>query len=124
MLSNGYKKVVLKVIDSDKNLMSWVHFCYVPRQLWEHFKRVTGIDDSEFGAWLAKWAKEDFDIVVRMSKKEDIETLRKAVTIAYQDKYFELFSPSLQGANMPTHSLLRNWVSIKMKVECAKYEQS
>lgn len=114
-----YKKIVIKTINGGR--LSWEHFCYVPVEIWEEFQKATGADGCEMGAWLAKWAKDDFDIPLGMAKLEDLETLRKAIIISYEDRYYELYSPTLGKARPPMQGLVKNWASLHMKVEAAKY---
>lgn len=114
-----YKKILLKTIDNDR--ISWVHFCYVPVEIWEEFQSSTNADGCDIGGWLSKWAKEEFDLALHMARREDIETLKRAIIISYQDRYYELYSPTLGKARPPMYGIIKNWTSLHMKMEAAKY---
>lgn len=114
-----YKKILLKTIDGSK--ITWVHFCYVPLEIWKEFHDATGSDNIDMGGWIAKWAKDEFDLSLKMAKRKDINILRTAIKIAYADRYYELYSPTLGHAALSMHGVIKNWVAIHMKMEAAKY---
>lgn len=114
-----YKKILLKTIDHGE--LVWVHFCYVPIEIWDEFQEATGTTGCEMGAWLSKWAKDEFDLALHMAKREDIEVLKKAIQISYEDRYYELYSPTLGKARPPMYGIIKNWTSLRMKMEAAKY---
>lgn len=118
-----YRKVLVKVIHN--NHLEWGHFCYVPMPIWMEFAEATGTTGELMGSWLSKWAQEEFGVKLKMARFEDLEKLRKAIVVSYQDKYYELLSPTLGKARI-THkeeNIVKNWTSLHMKVEAKKYEK-
>ena len=109
-------KIVVKVIrDND---LKWVHFCYVPTELYDTFFQVTKCEKSGFGAFLSIWAKGDFDVHMGMSTFEDIQRLRHLVNRKYAEEYAELYSLTV-GENPKVDGWMRMWVSQHMRVEIA-----
>lgn len=119
---NPYRKVLSKIISSKG--IEWVHFCYVPVEIWDAFSKATGTDGFDISAWIVKWAKEDFDVTFKMARKADVDAIKTAIIIAYQDRYFELFSPTLGRAALKMDGVIKNWTSLHMKEETVKYEQA
>ena len=117
-----YRKVLSKVI-SDQGII-WIHFCYVPVEVWDAFSKATNTDGFDISVWIRKWCKEDFDLTFKMARKSDVEYVKKAIYIAYQDRYFELFSPTLGHAALPMDGVIKNWTSLHMKEETVRYEQN
>lgn len=109
-------KILVKVIrDQD---LKWVHFCYVPTELYENFFETTRCEKSEFGAFLSIWAKGDFDVRMSMSTFEDVQKLRYLVDRKYTEEYAELYSLTI-GENPRVNGWMRMWVSQHMRVEIA-----
>lgn len=113
------RKILLKVLRN--NEVSWVHFCYIPEDLYEKFFRVTQCEKSEFGAYLSKWARRDFNINLKMSDYKDIERLRQIVFRHFEEAYSELYKQRL-GVTPEIRGWLRLWVSQNIMMELKDYE--
>lgn len=50
---NPYRKVLSKIISSKG--IEWVHFCYVPVEIWDAFSKATGTNGFDISAWIVKW---------------------------------------------------------------------
>lgn len=119
------RKILLKVLKHDKNEQSdkwaWVHFCYVPEDLYIKFFQVTGCDKSAFGGYLSKWAQEDFKIKLKMSSFEDIQKLKAYILDHFIYAYNEIYTQRL-GVVPEIRGWIRLWVSQNMMKEIQKYE--
>lgn len=113
------KKILLKV--EKDNRFVWVHFCYIPSDLYVQFFRATGIDKSEFGSYLSKWAKADFGVKLSMSRYKDIETLKELVNTHFTQAYSELYSQRV-GIVPEIKGWMRLWVSQNIMMELSSYE--
>lgn len=96
----------------------------MPVEVWDAFSKATNTDGFDISVWIRKWCKEDFDLTFKMARKSDVEYVKKAIYIAYQDRYFELFSPTLGHAALHMDGVIKNWTSLHMKEETIKYEQN
>lgn len=73
-----YKKVMLKVVsDNEFRDQIWVHFCYVPKDMYDTFVYKKG--EFLLTEFIQKWAKEDFAFSKSLSRHSNIELLRKAI---------------------------------------------
>ena len=111
---NDRKKLLLKVIRNKE--ICWVHLCYVSKKVYDNFFRVTGCEKNEFGAYLSKWAREDFKITLSMATYEDMLKLEKLVEDRYKYEYSELYSGEAQETIRVT-GWLRRWLTYHMKLE-------
>lgn len=109
-------KILVKVLrDND---IKWIHFCYVSKDLYNAFFKVTGREKYEFGAFLSMWAQGDFDQKLSMTTYEDIQSLRYLVKKKYIEEYAELYALS-EEENPNISGWMRMWVSQHMRVEIA-----
>lgn len=103
-MASRVKKVLLKV--QKDGIDQWVHLCYIPVEVYEQFFYSIATH-SELGAYLSKWALEDFKKRLPMTSYEDIQDLRNTINQAYQK---ELFFVS---------GWVRLWITQHMKEEIA-----
>lgn len=106
------KKVLVKVIrDGD---IKWTHFSAIPARLYKRFFTNTGTEPSDLNEYLSKWCKEDFDVVLRMYKYDDLYHLKKAINERYAAEYPELYGseelPQVRG-------WVKMWLCQHMKLE-------
>lgn len=109
-----YKKLLLKVIRDNK--ICWVHLCYISPVVYDDFFRVTSCEKNEFGAYLSKWAREDFKLTLPMSSYSDMLKLEKLVEDRYKYEYSELYSGDPEE-NIKVSGWLRKWLTYHMKLE-------
>lgn len=109
-------KILVKV--ARDNDIKWIHFCYISTDLYNEFFKATGIEKSEFGAFLSMWAKGDFDQKLPMTTFEDIQSLRYLVNKKYTEEYSELYALSKEE-NPDIQGWMRMWVSQHMRIEIA-----
>ena len=73
-----YKKVMLKVVSENEDRdQIWVHFCYVPKDMYDYFVFKNGA--LSFTETISRWAKEDFNFTKPLSRHNNIESLRKCI---------------------------------------------
>lgn len=113
-----FKKILLKTGRPKK--LVWVHFCYVSDNLYNSFLEATGCRSTELVTQLERWAKEDFNIVIRLNTVENIFKLRKIISIWYKEEYKELCG-NFEG-HIHVMGWVRLWVSQHMQLEVTEYE--
>lgn len=114
------RKILLKVL-RDKEIV-WVHFCYIPNDLYEKFFCMSGIDKRDFASYLSKWVKEDFGVKLNMVTYKDLETLRTLVKEHFESAYEELYGQRI-GVNPEIRGWLRLWVSQNIMKELRELGQ-
>lgn len=114
--AGGMKKIILKVLNEDS--WEWVHFCYIPAQIYDEFFKTTGCEKSEFGTFLSVWAKGDFGLKTSVSTLDEVKGLRYAINKKYLQEYAELYALS-DTENPRIYGWVRMWVSQHMRVEIA-----
>lgn len=109
-------KVLIKVLDEDKDKQVWEHVCYAPRDLYLDFIQKLELERFEFADFLSRWAKEDFNIDIPMTLSKDIEILRALVL----DKYSSAYPHLLRKSATDRQGWIRVWVSTHMERELQK----
>lgn len=112
------KKVVIKAWRDGQ--ISWVHFSIIPEKVYKKFFKLYEIEPTDLNKYLSKWCKQDFDVMLRMYKYEDIAHLKKAIIERFQSEYPELYG----SGEMPIiKGWVRMWLTQHMKEEIAAYEK-
>lgn len=110
-MRDGLIKFSLKVLDENKDKLVWEHFCYAPRELYLKFVNQKGIERFEMGDFVAKWAKEDFNIDLAMTTVKDIVIVRELIL----DKYSSAYPHLIRKSNTDHQGWVRVWVSTHME---------
>lgn len=114
--SNRLSKVLIKVLRGRE--IKWVHFCYIPQDLYKAFFDAVCNEKSEFGAFLSSWALKDFSVRLNMSTFEDVQKLKALIKSKYMKKYIALYAMSEESLSIT--GWVRVWVSQHMKAEITK----
>lgn len=104
-------KVILKVLDENRDEVVWEHLCYAPRGLYLRYLTRYNMERSDYGDAIAKWAKEDFNIDLPMTTTKDIQILR----ILVLDKYKSVYPHINRSGTTDRQGWLRVWVSTHME---------
>lgn len=116
MAREGLIKLLLKVLDENRNQLVWEHLCYAPDQLYRGFLDTMGIERFEMADYVSQWAKEDFNIDLPMTTAKDIVILRELILDKYNSAYPHLFRKS----QTDHQGWVRSWVSTHMEKELKK----
>lgn len=110
-------KVLIKVVNESHDRIEWTHISYIDEGLYKRFLEEKNIETSDMNDYLSRWAKEDFNIELSMSSKNDIRVLKELVKDFYHRAHPELYIES------PTdrQGWLRVWITRKMKEELKIY---
>lgn len=109
-------KLLLKVLDENRDKLVWEHLCYVPKELYLKFLRAYGLERFEMADYVTRWAKEDFNIDLPMTTAKDITILRELVI----DKYRSVYPHLTRKSQTDRQGWLRVWVSTHMEKELRK----
>lgn len=112
------KKVVVKVLKEGQ--ICWVHFSAVPEKTYDQFLRATETEPADLNVFLSKWCKQDFEVMLRMYKYDDIYHLKKAIVERFESEYPELYGsmemPKIKG-------WVRMWLAQHMREEIVMYNE-
>lgn len=107
-------KVLLKLLDENRDELVWEHLCYAERGLYLKFLTKKNIERSEFAEWVSRWAKEDFNIDLPMTTCKEVTILRELV----QDKYLSVYPNIALRHNKTDHQgWIRVWICSHMEKE-------
>ena len=106
-------KVLLKVLDENKDELVWEHLCYAPQDLYIDFLTRKDIERADLAEYICRWAKEDFNIDLPMSTYQHIKILRELV----QDKYLTVYPHFAVKNRTDRQGWMRVWICDKMKKE-------
>lgn len=109
-------KVLLKVLDEDRDVLVWEHLCYAPKELYLQFISAMDIERSEMADFVMKWAAEDFNIDLPMTTAKDIAILKALVL----DKYSSAYPHLLRKSATDHQGWIRVWISTHMEKELQK----
>lgn len=113
------RKVLIKVVNEDHDRSEWTHISYIDRNLYDRFIESKRIDTIDLNDYLSRWAKEDFNIDLAMSSKNDIRVLKILVKNFYKRAHPELFINS----STDRQGWFRVWLTKKIKEELKIYEK-
>lgn len=110
-------KLLLKVVNEEKDKIDWVHLSYVNKDLLTTFMEKKDIETTDMNEIISRWAKEDFNVDLLMSSTRDIRVLKHLIKDFYKRAHPELFIDS------PTdrQGWVRVWFSRKMREELNIY---
>lgn len=110
-------KVLLKLLDENRDELVWEHLCYVDRDLYLEFLTKKSIERSEFADWVHRWAQEDFNIDLPMTTCKEVLILKELVI----DKYLSVY-PQIAKRHEKTdyQGWMRVWVCHHMEKELLK----
>ena len=104
-------KFLVKVLNEDTDRLSWEHLCYAPRGLYLKFLKVKDIERFQMADFVARWAKEDFNIDLPMATYKDIAILRELVL----DKYSSAYPHLVRKSETDRQGWMRVWVTNHME---------
>lgn len=111
MASPDLIKFLVKVLDENTDKVSWEHICYAPRELYLQFLKKKGLERSQMADYVARWAKEDFNVELAMTTSKDIQILRELVL----DKYKSAYPHLMRQTDTDRQGWMRVWVSNHME---------
>ena len=106
-------KVLLKVLDENRDKLVWEHLCYTSKGLYLKFIETLSIERFEVADFVSSWAKEDFNIDLPMTTAKDITILRELIL----DKYSSVYPHLLHKTSTDRQGWVRVWVSAHMEKE-------
>lgn len=115
-MRDGLIKLVIKVLNERTDRLVWEHFCYAPRDLYLTFLSAKSIERFEMADYIARWAKDDFNIDLAMTTFKDITILRELIL----DKYSSVYPHLLRKSTTDHQGWVRVWVSTHMEKELQK----
>lgn len=110
-------KFLVKVLDENTDKLSWEHLCYAPRELYLKFVKHFDLERFQMADFVARWAKEDFNIDLPMSTMKDIAILRELVT----DKYSSVYPHIVRKYHTDRQGWMRIWVTNHMERDLKNY---
>lgn len=120
--SGNRKKVYIKVIDDARPKNSgpkWIHLCYMNPEIYNAFFETFQIEKADLADFLAKWVKEDWNLILGFTKASDIAILRELVI----DKYKKIYPFMYFSGITDYHGWVRVWVSEKMGKEIKRHDK-
>ena len=112
-MRNGLIKLIVKVLDENKDQLVWEHLCYVPGDLYLTFLKQKEIERVEMSDYLSIWAKRDFNIDLPMTTAKDILILRELIV----NKYRTVYPHMARKTSTDRQGWVRVWVSDNMDRE-------
>lgn len=100
-------KLMLKVLDEDKDELAWVHFCYIQPDLYQKFLDTKHIERFEMAEYITQWAKEDFNAHLSMATRKDVTVLKMLI----QDKYSTVYPQIVRKSATDRQGWARVWIS-------------
>lgn len=104
-------KFLVKVLDENQDKLTWEHLCYAPKDLYLKFLKTFGLERFEMADYVAKWAKEDFNLDIPMTTAKDIAILKELI----MDKYSSAYPHLLRKSHTDHQGWVRVWVSSHME---------
>lgn len=117
MASPDLIKFLIKVLDENTDRVSWEHICYAPRELYLRFLERKDIERFQMADYMARWAKEDFNVDLSMTTRRDILILRELVL----DKYKNAYPHLIRQTNTDHQGWMRVWVSNHMERDLQRH---
>ena len=90
-------KVMVKVLNEDRDELRWEHLCYAPE-------------------YLSKWAMFDFNIDLQMTKSSDLALLKELIVNRYK-KMFPYLARSFNDSHVDHQGWVRIWLADHMERE-------
>ena len=107
-------KVLLKLLDENRNEVVWEHFCYAPSSTVLDFLAKKDIERAELADWVQIWAKEDFNIDLPMTTTTNLKILKELI----QDKYLSVYPYIAQRySKIDYQGWIRIWITTHMQKE-------
>lgn len=114
----GLIKVILKVLDENRDKLVWEHLCYAPRDLYLQYLDKYQMQRADYGEAVSKWAQEDFNIDLPMTTAKEITILRELIKDKYKSTY-----PHLIRDNKTDHQgWIRVWICTHMQKDMLRKE--
>nr|DAM10886.1 MAG TPA: hypothetical protein [Caudoviricetes sp.] len=110
-------KVIIKVVNEEHDRAEWTHISYIDDDLYKRFMKAKTLETTDLNDIISRWAKEDFNIHLAMSSKNDIKVLKELVKDFYRRAHPELYIES----NTDRQGWFRVWLTRKMKEELNIY---
>lgn len=104
---------MIKVINESYENPEWEHVCYMDKELYQQFLKERNAERYELAEFLCRWAKEDFNVDLSMSKKSDIIILKHLVRDFYKRAHPELYIDS----ETDRQGWIRVWITKKIREE-------
>ena len=109
-------KVMVKVLNEDRDELRWEHLCYAPALLYLKFLTVKDIERFELAEYLSKWAMFDFNIDLQMTKSSDLALLKELIVNRYK-KMFPYLARSFNDSHVDHQGWVRIWLADHMERE-------
>lgn len=111
-------KVLLRVLDENRDEVVWEHLCYAPSGVYLEFLRKKDINRAEIADWVRVWTREDFNLDIPMTTMKDIKILKELI----QDKYLSVYPHIAKRYNngMDYQGWIRVWLTAHMDKELKK----
>lgn len=110
-MKDGLIKFILKVLDENKDMLVWEHLCYAPASVYLKYLETYGLERSEMGEVISRWAREDFNMELPMTTAKDISVLRELVF----DKYRSAYPHLVRHSKTDHQGWIRVWVTTHME---------
>lgn len=114
------KKVLFRVDHNGD--YEYVHFCYIPANLYTKFKQVTGVSSPKLKDYVERWIYDDYSIRVHITTYDEVVSARNLICQRFRQGYPELFILGDNTGNPTIYGVIRMWLVQHMRIEMAKYE--
>ena len=110
-------KILLKVLDENRDEVVWEHLCYAPNETYLNFLTQKNIERFELADWIRVWISEDFNMDLPMTTTKDLKILRELI----QDKYLSVYPHiAKRYSTIDYQGWIRVWLTTHMEKELAK----
>lgn len=119
-MNDAMIKVLIKVLNEDKDELQWAHLCYVPKDLYHKYLTMRCLDRFEFADCVSEWARQDFNVELPMTTRKDIFILKELVIDKYKRVYPQIISYCNVGEKKDNMGWIRVWCSYHMEKDLQK----
>ena len=110
-------KIMIKLLNEENDRIEWVHLCYADETLYNKFLESKGLLTTDMNEVLSRWAKEDFNVNLALSRRADLTVLRAII----KDFYKTAFPAIYMDSNTDRQGWFRVWVTKKLREELGIY---
>lgn len=110
------RKILVKVkMSGSLTGQAWVHLCHVPFSVYARYFKDRRRSFGELQSRMISWAKEDFNIKVRLDTKANVEKFKRFIDEMYRRNYTDILPKD--GFNFSKGGWCALWITKHMEME-------
>lgn len=111
-------KVLIKLLNENKNTTEWVHVCYVDADLYNKYISHFDLTTQDLNTTIARWIKEDFNLTMVIGRKADLQVAKGIIQDYYRRVYPDIY---MESDGIDRQGWMRVYVQKKMKEDLGIY---